>query len=129
MHPRQWEQELHNRQRNIVFPDTVRNYGNFYRTLLRGGAAFSGIQRFGLVLLSIAMLFSGCWALAWSIAGLLHFESAFPKWLFQIVYAGVGVALCLFGAMLIFRAVFAAAPSGPNRQSRPRRHAGRIRKR
>ena len=54
-----WKRELHKRQRNIVFPDTVRNLGTFWRGLRDN--ELNGIQWVGLVVIFIfyATLFSG----------------------------------------------------------------------
>jgi hypothetical protein len=52
----EWEQDLRNRQRNIVFPDTVLNQGTFYRNLLSRNAHLNSIQRIGMVILSLLTL-------------------------------------------------------------------------
>ncbi|HEY1936923.1 MAG TPA: hypothetical protein VGJ33_03215 [Candidatus Angelobacter sp.] len=36
-----WERDIRNRQRNIVFPDTVLNEGRFYRNIASGKAVFT----------------------------------------------------------------------------------------
>ena len=45
-----WERDVINRQRNIVFPDTNLNEGRFYRNLASGKAVFSRGQKAGLLL-------------------------------------------------------------------------------
>ena len=45
-----WERDVINRQRNIVFPDTNLNEGRFYRNLASGKAVFSRGQKVSLLL-------------------------------------------------------------------------------
>jgi hypothetical protein len=47
----QWERDVINRQRNIVFPDTVLNEGRFYRNIASGKAIFSHGQKISLLLI------------------------------------------------------------------------------
>lgn len=46
-----WERDVINRQRNIVFPDTVLNDGRFYRNIASGKAIFTRGQKISLLLL------------------------------------------------------------------------------
>ena len=46
-----WERDVINRQRNIVFPDTNLNEGRFYRNIASGKAVFSKGQKASLVLI------------------------------------------------------------------------------
>jgi hypothetical protein len=46
-----WERDVLNRQRNIVFPDTNLNEGRFYRNIASGKAVFSRGQKISLVLI------------------------------------------------------------------------------
>jgi hypothetical protein len=59
-----WEQDLRNRQRNIVFPDTVLNQGTFYRNLLSKNAHLNSIQRIGMVILSLLTISDTAFILA-----------------------------------------------------------------
>jgi len=45
-----WERDVINRQRNIVFPDTNLNLGRFYRNVASGKAVFSVGQKVSLLL-------------------------------------------------------------------------------
>jgi hypothetical protein len=47
----EWERDIRNRQRNIVFPDTMLNAGRFYRNIAFGRAVFSTGQRICLLLI------------------------------------------------------------------------------
>ena len=46
---KEWERDVLNRQRNIVFPDTNLNEGRFYRNIASGKAIFSRGQRISLL--------------------------------------------------------------------------------
>jgi hypothetical protein len=43
-----WERDVINRQRNIVFPDTILNEGRFYRNIASGKAIFTLGQKISL---------------------------------------------------------------------------------
>jgi hypothetical protein len=64
-----WEEELRNRQRNIVFPDTVRNEGQFYRNIVYGTSRLDLAQRIGAVItgtgsliFGVVMVLTGVWS-------------------------------------------------------------------
>ncbi|HEY2499298.1 MAG TPA: hypothetical protein VGK24_19735 [Candidatus Angelobacter sp.] len=64
-----WERDIRNRQRNIVFPDTVLNEGRFYRNIASGKAVFSTGQWICL-----------CAILAyWMLVTLLYFATAIAE--------------------------------------------------
>ena len=46
-----WERDVMNRQRNIVFPDTNLNEGRFYRNIASGKAVFSRGQKASLLVI------------------------------------------------------------------------------
>ena len=46
-----WERDVLNRQRNIVFPDTILNEGRFYRNIAAGKAVFTRPQKASLLLI------------------------------------------------------------------------------
>jgi hypothetical protein len=48
---KQWERDVINRQRNIVFPDTILNEGRFYRNIASGKAVFTRGQKVSLLLI------------------------------------------------------------------------------
>jgi len=51
MSVKDWERDVVNRQRNIVFPDTNLNEGRFYRNIASGKAIFSVGQKVSLLLI------------------------------------------------------------------------------
>ena len=48
----QWERDVINRQRNIVFPDTVMNQGRYYRNIASGKAVFTLGQKVSLLIVA-----------------------------------------------------------------------------
>jgi len=48
------------RQRNYVFPDTVRNEGVFWRNAVSGEHSWTPVQRAGIFILGSFMLLPGC---------------------------------------------------------------------
>ena len=48
-----WERDVINRQRNIVFPDTKLNEGRFYRNIASGKAVFSRGQKVCLTVIAL----------------------------------------------------------------------------
>lgn len=48
---KEWERDVINRQRNIVFPDTNLNEGRFYRNIASGKAVFSTGQKVSLLMM------------------------------------------------------------------------------
>jgi hypothetical protein len=55
----QWEGELVNRQRNIVFPDTVRNGRSVDALLWRGDPHATRVQRIGIAVFAATYLLLG----------------------------------------------------------------------
>jgi hypothetical protein len=52
--------DVKERQRNIVFPDTVRNEGYAFRNLMHGSQSHPIIVRVGAAVVGLMFLFSGC---------------------------------------------------------------------
>lgn len=53
---KEWERDVLNRQRNIVFPDTNLNEGRFYRNIASGRAVFSVGQKVSLLIVPMYFL-------------------------------------------------------------------------
>ena len=62
--------DLWTRERNIVFPDTVRNEGIFYRNLARTDQRRDPVQRVGARMVAIPFFFMAC-MLLWLAIGFL----------------------------------------------------------
>jgi len=73
---KEWERDVINRQRNIVFPDTNLNQGRFYRNIASGRAVFGRGQKVGLLLIVLYFLAIALMALTSFIDDLLDRTSA-----------------------------------------------------
>ena len=63
-----WERDVINRQRNIVFPDTNLNEGRFYRNIASGKAVFSVGQKVCLLVIMVFVTLVTSFGLAQAIA-------------------------------------------------------------
>ncbi|MGB8128544.1 MAG: hypothetical protein WCG81_02015 [Candidatus Angelobacter sp.] len=66
-----WERDVTNRQRNIVFPDTNLNEGRFYRNIASGKAVFSTGQKVCLVVIVLFVTIITSCGLAETIASII----------------------------------------------------------
>src|SRR6266404_9222309 len=89
-------QDLWLRQRNIVFPDTVRNEGNFYRNLARRDQSHDALIRVGKMMVAVYFLFMGCFFLAGALGSVLLLRQG---WHF------LGIAVLMFGADIVSFAI------------------------
>jgi hypothetical protein len=100
-----WERDIINRQRNIVFPDTVLNEGRFYRNLTIAGQQ-SLIVKIGSILLALFFIGAGSVTLALAIGEYLSSRHEFVT----IVMLGVGIlsggGMILFGIGFWLRTLF-----------------------
>jgi len=109
----QWWDDLHNRQRNIVFPDTVLNEGRFFRTLVSRNVELNAAQRIGAIILAAGMMLDGSLSLAMSLA---EISADFKENWILAVPSMASVFIIVFGIILIVR-VF--SPASPEIRSRP----------
>ncbi len=102
-----WERDVLNRQRNIVFPDTNLNEGRFYRNIASGKAVFSRGQKASLLVIALYFLLIFSVALASAIgqfASKNRIQSAFTN-LSGSIYL---LAWLLFWVFLAVRGLFPA---------------------
>jgi hypothetical protein len=59
MKVRDWERDILNRQRNIVFPDTMLNQTRFYRHIIQNKMDLNPIQRAGVLGIGSLSMFLG----------------------------------------------------------------------
>lgn len=106
MKRQEFELDVYNRQRNIVFPDTVLNEGRFYRTIFARHAQFTRGQRIALVVYGLCLVIPGCIGVGGSVA---LFAQSFKS---DAAAAGFEAYLIPFlwtmivGAALMFRGFF-----------------------
>ena len=96
-----WERDVINRQRNIVFPDTNLNEGRFYRNIFSSKSQLNATQRIGILLLAGTLFFVGCLGLADPVRSLLMPDGGYTHaadiifglfWL-GVLMGGIGLAV------------------------------------
>ena len=113
---KEWERDVVNRQRNIVFPDTNLNEGRFYRNIASGKAVFSRGQKISLLIVPAYYLIIASLQLAGTIRQVLSENKdqgqsvGFDLWIFLMLLGGF-----LFWAFLALKGLF------PPSQRRKRR--------
>lgn len=96
--PEEFRRDVESRQRNIVFPDTVRNEVRFWRSLRSGRLKLGGLQLVGLALISIIPV-----AILWDDAA-MRFRYATSGSLVNRVEAAFGywvILFSFFGALFL----------------------------
>jgi hypothetical protein len=104
-----WERDVLNRQRNIVFPDTNLNEGRFYRNIASGKAVFSVGQKMSLLIIVLFVTIVTSWGLAEAIASIMAQRDVAGKviGLWGCIYL---LAILLFWIFLGVRALVPASP-------------------
>jgi len=92
-----WMRDVTERQRNIVFPDTVSNEGRFWRNLLLGKEHLNAVQVAGVVILVI-------WAVALAISLTLG-DNPSSSWWHNIFSALIRWTVAL-AILIVFLAIF-----------------------
>jgi hypothetical protein len=52
----EWLQDITQRQRNVVFPDTVNNEARFWRNIMEGTQRLTAVQRVGIGLFALSVV-------------------------------------------------------------------------
>ena len=116
-----WERDVLNRQRNIVFPDTVLNEGRFYRNIVYDKAVFSRAQKISLMIMPIYYLI----IISLYLMGIISEVRSENKDLAQSFAGDLWIVLLLLGGFLFWmfvalRGLFPASLR-PKRRTRYRR--------
>jgi hypothetical protein len=119
---KEWERDVRNRQRNIVFPDTVLNEARFFRNVSSGQA--KPIQRIGLLLITAPMILGGCVGIAYSIGSFLATKDSTARVLSLLSAVGAIVILA-FGIILAVRGLLPTPAPASKRRGR-NRQSGRV---
>jgi hypothetical protein len=119
----EWERDVRNRQRNIVFPDTNLNQGRFYRNIFSDKAQFNLTQRIGLLLIAGILLSVGCLGIADAVRFLLV-PSRIPSHVPEVVFGFFWFFIVLCGIGLTLKAVF---PSSVPARKRRKGHRSKER--
>jgi hypothetical protein len=111
----EWEQDVRNRQRNIVFPDTMLNEGRFYRNIASGKAVFSTGQRVSLLMIVTFFVVVNVVDFASTFAVPISADRAsFPAW--NLGPSLISLVWLLFWIFLTVKALF--PPQQPARKRR-----------
>ena len=109
-----WERDVINRQRNIVFPDTNLNEGRFYRNLASGRAVFSVGQKVSLLLIVAFFIMVNAVDFAGRISLLIAPHSHFRGW--EVWPSLISFIWLLFWILLTVKALL--PPPAPARKRR-----------
>ena len=109
-----WERDVINRQRNIVFPDTNLNEGRFYRNIASGKAVFSLGQKVCLLVIVLFVTIMTSFGLAESIVSIMAQRDLQGK--FMGLWGGLYLLAILF--FWIFLGVKGLLPATPTRKRR-----------
>jgi|ERR1043166_1494049 hypothetical protein len=111
---KEWERDVINRQRNIVFPDTNLNEGRFYRNIASGRAVFSVGQKVCLLTIVLFVTIMTSFGLAQVIASIMAQRDLQGK------VTGLWGGLYLLAILLfwIFLGVKGLLPESPARKRR-----------
>jgi hypothetical protein len=83
MNQQEWERDIINRQRNIVFPDTVLNEGRFYRNIASGRAVYTRGQKASLLLVVVFFTFVHAVSFAADLSDFLSYDHGnLQRWVF-----------------------------------------------
>ncbi|HLK54441.1 MAG TPA: hypothetical protein VKU42_13365 [Candidatus Angelobacter sp.] len=115
MSQQKWERDILNRQRNIVFPDTVLNEGRFYRNIASGKAVFSTGQKVSLMLIAAFFVVVNTVAFASNFGIFLSGDKIdFRAW--DIEPLIISSVWMLFWLFLTMKALFPPEPPGRKRR-------------
>jgi hypothetical protein len=111
---KEWERDVINRQRNIVFPDTNLNEGRFYRNIASGKAVFSVGQKVCLLVIVLFVTVMTSFGLAQAIAETIAQRDLEGK----VLGVWGGLYLLAFLFFWIFLGVKGLLPASPARKRR-----------
>ena len=114
MSVKDWERDVINRQRNIVFPDTNLNEGRFYRNIASGRAVFSVGQKVCLLTIVLFVTIAMSFGLAQVIASIMAQRDLQDK----VMELWGGLYLLAILLFWIFLAVKGLLPESPVRKRR-----------
>lgn len=117
-----WERDVINRQRNIVFPDTNLNEGRFYRNLASGKAVFSRGQKVSLLLVVAFFFMVNAVDFAGRISFVVSRRAHIRGW--DVLPSMLSFIWLLFWIFLTVKALLPAPAPAPKRR-RGYRQSGR----
>lgn len=126
-----WEQDLRNRQRNIVFPDTVLNEFRGYRFLFSGKVKLNPVLRLCLILLGSGFCFTVVMMAVWGIQAFRSLDDGFKIALgivIALVPAAIWLTFFLFGIKMLIEGLMPSSPTSDIGPPLPRSRLGIIRR-
>jgi hypothetical protein len=114
---RAWERDITNRQRNIVFPDTVLNEARFYRHIIRHKMRLNMVQRVGVFIVSAIWLAGGFFFLVESILAARDYRD----WRTALIALTSALPTMIFGMIVAHRGLVADSAPRPPRWWRERK--------
>jgi hypothetical protein len=115
MNLKEWERDVINRQRNIVFPDTNLNHGRYWRNIASGKAIFSVGQKVSLLIIVFYAMTVTSLGLAETIASIVVERDVAGKLvgLWGCIYL---LAILLFWIFLGIKGLVPASPARKRRR-------------
>jgi hypothetical protein len=114
-----WEQDLRNRQRNIVFPDTVLNEFRGYRFLFSGKTRLTPVLRFCLILLGSGFCLAAVMMAVWGVEAFRSLDGGFAIALgivIALVPAAIWLTFFFLGIRMIIEGIM---PSSADSETGP----------
>ncbi|HEY2390026.1 MAG TPA: hypothetical protein VGK22_02535 [Candidatus Angelobacter sp.] len=109
MNQQEWERDVRNRQRNIVFPDTNLNEGRFYRNIASGKAVFSRGQKVSLLVIVALFMMVNAVDFASNLGAFVNGDRRVVH--ISVPWPAIGSLLwLLFWIFLAVKALFPPAP-------------------
>ena len=118
-----WERDVINRQRNIVFPDTNLNEGRFYRNIASGKAVFSKGQKASLLLILAFFIVVNAVDFAGRISLIIARRSHIRGW--NVWPSMVSLIWLLFWIFLTVKALL-PQPAPARKRRRGYRKSGKV---
>ncbi len=115
MSQQKWERDILNRQRNIVFPDTMLNEGRFYRNIASGKAVFSTGQKVSLMLIVAFFIVMSVVSFASTVARPLTEDRASDR-AWSVEPSLISLVWLIFWVFLAVKALFPPEPPARKRR-------------
>src|SRR4051812_16892833 len=119
MSQQEWERDVINRQRNIVFPDTVLNEGRLFRNVVSSSRP-TLVHRIGIFLISAVLMLTGCITLALAIGALIRSQTGADR-LLALLSLLPSAGMLAFGIVLCVKGLLPPKPQPRKRRGGYRR--------
>jgi hypothetical protein len=124
MRLQEWERDVINRQRNIVFPDTMLNEGRFYRNIVYTKAVYTLGQRIALLVIVLWCVSVSSVAMAAAISEFLALDDTQVHGRSSLVFCLYPLGVALFWVFVAVNGIF-PTPARPRKRRGGYRQSGR----